>query len=151
MQKYTQKPELKNVQSMGMMPMLSCQHNRNPACRQAAPEAGYPVEARILTQLSPLSGFHTASWSALYYCGQRDIHAYLPAAVLKHNLQKAGKEGGQKGKSVYRKHQKCWLYCNRETDLLQTTKLSLLGAEQNCTISIVSVYRAENSLVFQIS
>lgn len=84
MQKYIHgKPESKNVQSTGMMPMLSCQHLGNPACRSEHPQkldlcqASYPVGNEGTYAAHPLSGFHKASWSALYYCGQRDIHAYL--------------------------------------------------------------------------
>ena len=40
-------------------------------------QASYPVGNEGTYAARPLSGFHTASWSALYYCGQRDIHAYL--------------------------------------------------------------------------
>lgn len=107
-------------------------------------------EMRVLTQLTHFQDF-TKHLGQLYTTAAKGTFMLIfSATVLKHNLQ-AGKERGQKGKSVYRKHQKCWLYCNRETDPLQTTKLGLLGAEQNCTLSIASVYRVGNSLVFQIS
>ena len=127
------------------MLVLSCQHLGNPACRSAHYPGSWVSakphtlwEIHVLTQLAHFQDL-TQHLGQLYTTAAEGTFMLIfSATVLKHNLQ-AGKRTVQKGKSVCRKHQKCWLYYNRETDPLQTTKLGLLGAEQNCTWSIFSV------------
>lgn len=116
MKKYIHwKPEPKNVRSTGML-LLSCQHLGNPACRSGHYPGSW-VSAKphtlweicVLTQLAHFQDL-TQHLGQLYTTAAKGTFMLIfSATVLKHNLQ-AGKGTGQKGKSVCRKHQKCWLY-----------------------------------------
>lgn len=97
-------------------------------------------ETSVLTQLAHFQDL-TQHLGQLYTTAAKGTFMLVfSATVLKHNLQ-VGKGTGQKRKLVCRKRQECRPHSNKGLDLLQITKLRLLLPEQNCTVSIFSVYR----------
>lgn len=83
----------------------------------------------------PLSRSHTASWSALYYCGQRDIHAYLLGYCSQARSASRKRNGSERKVGQWKTSKNVG---SPVTGLVQITNLRFSGAEWNCTWCIFS-------------